>query len=112
MHFKRKNDGPIDHEIHFSAGKPLLTLLFDKRTIPSFDAEIPVLDNRIATLSTQGEILESTSILELLQSAPGFDIQKVSEKKLGAGSISIYSMRTLLNGSILKRKHRFTPGII
>lgn len=67
------------HEIHFSAGKPLLTLLFDHRSIPELHSKTPVLDNRIATLSEHGEVIDSLSLYDLLNGTPGFKLQKVKE---------------------------------
>ena len=86
---------PVHHEIHFTAGKPLITFLFDRRVIREVHTKVPVLDNRIATLSENGEILESISLFELLQNAPEFELQKVKASNIsGAKLIDLFHANT------------------
>ena len=72
---------PIDahHEIHFTPGRPLVTLLFDWRQIREVHDEAPVLDNRLATISDLGEVVDSVSLYDLLRDAADFRLQDVKE---------------------------------
>ncbi len=68
---------PAHHELHFSAGNPMLTLLHGFRLIPEVDATDRILDNQVAVLSAHGEVLDSISLYDLLKDVPDFQLQEV-----------------------------------
>jgi len=93
---KKINEIPIPahHEIHYTPGKPLITLLFDLRVVLKINLFKPIIDNKITSISESGEILESVSLYDLLEKSNEFEFQDVKWKK-GKNRIDLFHSNTV-----------------
>lgn len=86
------------HDIEMTPDGQLLTLAYSRRRIPEVHPDLDVEDNLLLLLSEQGEILESRSLYQVLQSAPDlFRITRVKPKgeRKGVPWIDLFHANTV-----------------
>ena len=69
---------PVHHDVTVEPGKPVMVLQFRLRDIPEIHPSVPVLDNVIASLSEDGEILEEASLYDILSRSDQFEFLNVA----------------------------------
>ena len=97
---------PAHHDAELTPRGQILTLTRHQRHLPAIDPDRAVVDNSLAILSDQGQVLEEVSLYDLLSRHPDlFRFQKVAPND--AGLIDLFHANTVewMDDAELEGKH-------
>ncbi|MGH0032851.1 MAG: arylsulfotransferase family protein [Myxococcota bacterium] len=101
----------VHHDVEVTPDGGIAALTLEGRTMPELHPRLPLLDNGIALLDAQGDVLASYSLYEMLKADPGvFRFQHVAPTKLSLDLLHANSVELMRHPHLAARNPIYATG--